>query len=64
MFRESRYKFDVSVNLDLTVNYERNYTYTFDPTQSTGKEDDLVNVLNLPLIVGHKSLTDNLCEPQ
>lgn len=48
---EKRLKFDVSINLDLTVNFERNYTYTFDPSKSSGSEDDLVNIPNLPLIV-------------
>ncbi|XP_021955612.1 sensory neuron membrane protein 1 isoform X2 [Folsomia candida] len=50
-YHEKRLKFDVSINLDLTVNFERNYTYTFDPSKSSGSEDDLVNIPNLPLII-------------
>ncbi|ODM96304.1 Sensory neuron membrane protein 1 [Orchesella cincta] len=50
-FKEYRYKFDVSMNLDLSVNFVRNYTYTFDPNDSKGSANDMVNVINVPFVI-------------
>ncbi|CAL8072560.1 unnamed protein product [Orchesella dallaii] len=50
-YKEYRYKFDVAMNLDLSVNFVRNFTYTFDPKGSHGSTNDMVNVINVPFVI-------------
>ena len=51
-YREKRYKIDLSINKTAdTVTYRQPVIYYFRPDRSNGTEDDMINIINIPLVV-------------